>query len=70
MERTTAFLVAPLRPCVAGGQKGWGCHFRRPFFGSFFGRTKKERKDFKQAKKPGKGPNYNTTPVAGCGGSR
>jgi hypothetical protein len=31
MVRTTAFLVAPLRLCVAGGQKGWGWHFRPPF---------------------------------------
>jgi hypothetical protein len=42
--RTTAFLVAPTRLCVAGAQKGWGWHFGRPFFGSFFGRTKKEQK--------------------------
>jgi hypothetical protein len=37
------YLVAPTRPCVAGGQKAHSCHFRRPFFGSFFGRTKKEQ---------------------------
>ena len=52
MARTTAFLVEPFRHRVAGGQKGRGCHFRRPFFGSFFGRTKKERKDFRQEKEP------------------
>jgi hypothetical protein len=27
MVRTTAFLVAPTRHCVAGAQKGWGWHF-------------------------------------------
>jgi hypothetical protein len=26
-----------------GEAKGPSCHFRRPFFGSFFGRTKKEQ---------------------------
>jgi hypothetical protein len=25
-----------------GAAEGLSCHFRRPFFGSFFGRTKKE----------------------------
>jgi hypothetical protein len=29
--RTSPFLVAPLWPCVAGGQKGQGCLFRTPF---------------------------------------
>jgi len=47
MARTAACLVAPLRPCVAGGQTRCSCHFRRPFFVSFFGRTKKERKEKK-----------------------
>jgi hypothetical protein len=32
------------RPCVAGVQKGFGCRFRRLFFGSFFFRNKKEQK--------------------------
>jgi hypothetical protein len=44
--------VVPLWPCVAGGQTCCSCHFRRPFFGSFFGRTKKEqRKDKEKTKK-------------------
>jgi len=43
MARTTGFLVAPIRLRVAGGQKDWSCHFRRLFFVSFFGRTKKEK---------------------------
>ncbi len=30
--RTSPFLVAPLWPCVAGGQNGQGCLFRPPFF--------------------------------------
>jgi len=29
--RTAACLVAPLRPCVAGGQTGCGCLFRALF---------------------------------------
>ena len=29
-----------------------GCRFRRPFFGSFFGRTKKEHKGNERAKEP------------------
>jgi hypothetical protein len=43
MVRTAGFLVAPLRLIVAGRQKTCSCHFRRPFFGSFFGRAKKEQ---------------------------
>jgi hypothetical protein len=30
--------------CAMGEAEGLSCRFRRPFFGSFFGRTKKERK--------------------------
>jgi hypothetical protein len=29
--RTSPFLVAPIWPRVAGGQKGQGCLFRTPF---------------------------------------
>jgi hypothetical protein len=28
-----------------------GCRFRRPFFGSFFGRSKKERKELLEGQK-------------------
>jgi len=31
MVRTAAFLVAPTRLRVAGGQKNWSWHFRTPF---------------------------------------
>jgi hypothetical protein len=44
MARTASCLVAPTWQCVAGEQTGCSCHFRRPFFVSFFGRTKKEKK--------------------------
>jgi len=40
-----------IKACVAGGQKGLICRFRRPFFGSFFGRTKKERKGLWRSKR-------------------
>jgi hypothetical protein len=49
--RTTVFLVEPLRLCVAGGQKGRGWCFRRPFFRSFFGRTKKEHRNERKKKR-------------------
>ena len=33
------------RVCVAGAEHGISYRFRRPFFVSFFGRTKKEREE-------------------------
>ncbi|MCU0461406.1 MAG: hypothetical protein MUF36_05245 [Bacteroidales bacterium] len=48
MVRTTAFLVAPLRLCVAGGQKDRGWHFRPPFlwFISFGGAKEMNNMNF------------------------
>jgi len=43
MARTAACFLAPTRQRVAGVKTGCSCHFRRPFFGSSFGRTKKEQ---------------------------
>ena len=37
-----------IKACVAGVRTGLTYRFRRPFFGSFFGRTKKERKNMKE----------------------
>jgi hypothetical protein len=31
MERSFAYFVAPLRPCVAGAERGKTYHFRPPF---------------------------------------
>jgi len=43
--RTSPFLVAPIWPCVAGGQKGQGCLFRTLFLWLlFFGGAKESNK--------------------------
>jgi hypothetical protein len=48
MVRTAAFLVAPIRLCGAGVQKGCGWHFRRPFLVHFLGEQKMNKKNEKR----------------------
>jgi len=49
--RTSPFLVAPLWPCVAGGQKGQGCLFRTPFsLVHFFWRSKRNEHNSRRIK--------------------
>ena len=67
--RTAPCLVAPLWPCVAGGQTGGGCLFRPPFlwFISFGGAKEPERsgarrsqmnKNPKKKRVPSKTPSF------------
>jgi hypothetical protein len=65
MVRNYADTVAPTRQCVAGVQKGQSYHFRRPFFGSFSGRTKKEQKIKRHGLQPSKGTDYKSAPATG-----
>jgi hypothetical protein len=51
MVRTVIFLVAPTRPCLAGGQKAHSCHFRRPFLVHFLGEQKMNNQSLDEQRK-------------------
>jgi hypothetical protein len=50
MARTSGFLVAPIRQCVAGGQKDGSCYFRRPFLVHFLGEQKMNKINLEEQK--------------------